>query len=49
MQIVGFPDYESAMANSKHPATSRFAEQLRALCEGEAVFHDLDVRRVQAL
>ena len=49
IQIVGFPDFESAMANSKHPATSRFAEQLRELCEGEAVFHDLDVRRVQAL
>ena len=49
IQIVGFPDFESAMANSKHPATSRFAEQLRGLCEGEAVFHDLDVRRVQAL
>jgi len=49
LQIVGFPDYESAMANSKNPATSRFAEQLGALCEGEMVFHDLDVRRVQAL
>ena len=49
VQIVGFPDHESAMANSKHPATSRFAEQLGELCEGEAVFHDLDVRRVQAL
>jgi uncharacterized protein DUF1059 len=49
VQIVGFPDYESAMANSKHPATSRFAEKLAALCEGTPVFHDLDVRRVQAL
>jgi predicted small metal-binding protein len=48
LQIVGFPDYESAMANSKHPVTSRFAEQLGAVCTGEAVFHDLDVRSVQA-
>ncbi len=48
LQIVGFPDHESAMANSKHPATARFAEQLAAICDGEAVFHDLDVRRVQA-
>jgi predicted small metal-binding protein len=48
LQIVGFTDYESAMANSKHPATSRFAEQLAQLCDGEAVFHDLDVRRVEA-
>jgi predicted small metal-binding protein len=49
LQIVGFPDYESAMANSKSPVTSRFAQQLAAVCEGEAVFHDLDVCRVQAL
>jgi uncharacterized protein DUF1059 len=48
LQIVGFPDHESAMANSKNPVTGRFAEQLGAVCEGEAVFHDLDVRRVQA-
>jgi hypothetical protein len=45
---VGFPDHEAAMANSKHPVTGRFAEQLMALCDGETVFHDLDVRRVQA-
>jgi hypothetical protein len=48
LQIVGFPDHESAMANSKHPVTNRFAEQLGEVCEGEAVFHDLDVRRVEA-
>ena len=48
LQIVGFPDYESAMANSKHPATGRLAEKLGEVCEGEAVFYDLDVRRIQA-
>ena len=48
LQVVGFPDHEAAMANSKHPVTGRFAEQLMALCDGEPVFHDLDVRRVQA-
>ena len=48
MLIVGFPDHESAMANSKHPATSRFAERFAEVCDGEATFHDLDVRRVQA-
>jgi len=47
MQLVGFPDYDSAMANSKHPATSSFAKKLGEVCEGEAVFHDLDVRRVE--
>jgi predicted small metal-binding protein len=49
LQIVAFPDYESAMANSKNPVTGRFAQELAAVCEGEAVFHDLDVRRVQSL
>lgn len=48
LQIVGFPDYEAAMTNSKHPATGRFAEKFGEVCDGEAVFHDLDVRRVQA-
>jgi predicted small metal-binding protein len=43
LQVVGFPDHEAAMANSKHPVTGRFAEQLMALCDGEPVFHDLDV------
>jgi predicted small metal-binding protein len=47
LQVVAFPDYESAMANSKSPVTGRFAEQLRAVCDGDATFHDLDVRRVQ--
>ncbi|WP_211176679.1 DUF1059 domain-containing protein [Pseudonocardia acidicola] len=48
VQIVGFDDYDSAMANSKHPATARFAEKLRAVSEGDPVFHDLDVRRATA-
>jgi hypothetical protein len=48
LQIVGFPDYDSAMANSKNPVTGRFAQELAGVCEGEAVFHDLDVRQVQA-
>ena len=48
LQIVGFPDYEAAMANSKNPVTGRFAQELAGVCEGEAVFHDLDVRRAQA-
>jgi hypothetical protein len=48
LQIVGFPDYDSAMANSKNPVTGRFAQELAGVCEGEAVFRDLDVRRVQA-
>ena len=49
LQVVGFPSYDAAMTNSKHPATDRFARMLADVCEGEAVFHDLDVRRVQSL
>jgi quinol monooxygenase YgiN len=43
VQIVEFPDYESAMANSRSPATGEFAERLSKICEGEATFHNLDV------
>jgi hypothetical protein len=46
VQMVGFPDYDSAMANSKHPQTNRIAGTLRELCEGEARYRDLDVYRV---
>jgi predicted small metal-binding protein len=49
LQVVGFPSYDAAMANSKHPATDRFSRMLAEICDGEAVFHDLDVRRVQSL
>jgi hypothetical protein len=46
VQIVAFPDHESAMANSKHPATATFAAKLGELCEGETGFTDLDVRAI---
>ena len=47
IQIVAFPDHESAMANSKHPATSRFAESLRGLANDDIAFRDLDIRRAR--
>ena len=47
LQVVGFPSVEAAEANSKHQATSRFAEVLRGLCDGEPTFHDLDVVEVK--
>lgn len=47
VQVVAFPDAEAAAANSKHPATGRIAEQMRAICDGEPVFRDLDVREVR--
>jgi hypothetical protein len=45
--IVEFPSYERAMANSDHPETGRFVEELRAISEGEPTFRNLDVRRVR--
>jgi quinol monooxygenase YgiN len=44
VQIVLFPDYAAAMANSEHPVTARFAERLQKLCDGDAQFTNLDVR-----
>jgi len=41
--IVAFPDYASAMANSAHPATEKFAVGLREICDGEPVFRNVDV------
>jgi quinol monooxygenase YgiN len=49
VQIVEFPSYEAAMANSALPETSEFAERLTKLCTGPPVFRNLDVRRVDDL
>lgn len=48
VQIVQFPDHAAAMANSEHPVTTRFAERLRKLCDGDARFTNLDVRSTSA-
>lgn len=45
VQIVEFPSYEQAMANSNLPATAHFAEQITKLCDGAPTFRNLDVRR----
>jgi hypothetical protein len=47
IQIVEFPSYEAAMANSELPETAAFAEQLAALCDGPMVFRNLDVQSVR--
>jgi len=49
LQIVEFPSYEEAMANSDMPETSELAEKLTKLCDAPAVFRNLDVRRVHEL
>ena len=49
VQIVEFPSYEAAMKNSARPETSRLAERLAALCTAPPTFHNLDVRREEAM
>ena len=47
MTMVDFSSYDEAMANSKDPATSEFAEKMQALSDGPPVFHNLDIVRVE--
>ncbi len=49
VQIVEFPSYEEAMANSQLPETAEMAQRLGKLCDGPPVFRNLDVRRVVEL
>jgi hypothetical protein len=43
LAVVEFPSYAEAMANSGHPATGKFVAELRAICDGEPEFRNLDV------
>jgi hypothetical protein len=45
LQIVEFPSYEEAMANSELPETGQFAATLASLCERPPTFRNLDVLR----
>ncbi|WP_246011739.1 cupin domain-containing protein [Nocardia mexicana] len=45
LQIVEFPSYEQAMANSDLAETTGFAESLAQLCDGPPVFRNLDLLR----
>jgi len=49
VQIVRFPSYAEAMANSELPETAHFAERLDKLCVAPPVFRNLDVQRVDDL
>ncbi len=49
IQIVEFPSYEEAMENSTRADTTAFAESMAKLCDGPAVFHNLDVLRDEVL
>ena len=43
VQVVEFPSYEEAMANSADPRTTEFAEELALLCTEGPTFRNLDV------
>jgi hypothetical protein len=45
--VVEFPGYAEAMANSGHPATQAFLEELHSISSSEPQFRNLDVRSVQ--
>jgi hypothetical protein len=49
VQIVEFPSYEDAMANSNLPETSEFAQKLASLCDGPPSFRNLDVLREEQM
>ena len=49
VQIVQFPSYEEAMANSDLPETGHFAERLTVLCDGPPSFRNLDLLREDTL
>ena len=45
VQIVEFPSYEDAVANSALSETSEVAARLAELCDGPPTFRNLDVTR----
>ena len=49
VQVVEFPSYEEAMANSALPETAALAEKLAALCDSGPTFRNLDVVRTDVL
>jgi len=47
VQLVEFPSYADAMANSELPATADFAERLAKLCDQPPSFRNLDVHLME--
>lgn len=47
VQIVEFPSYEAAMANSNDPRTAKFAADLTKLAKGAPGFRNLDLLQVE--
>jgi hypothetical protein len=49
VQVVEFPSYEEAMANSALLETAALSGKLAALCDSEPTFRNLDAVRVDDL
>ncbi|MGH3385902.1 MAG: hypothetical protein ACRDO1_15100 [Nocardioidaceae bacterium] len=49
LSIIEFDSYESAMQNSDHPETQKFAARLAELCDGPPTFYNLDVTETWTL
>ena len=49
VQIVEFPSYDEAMANSNLPETAEFAAKLASLCDGAPSFRNLEVLREEQM
>lgn len=49
VQIVEFPSYEDAMANSDLAETGEFAAQLMSVCDGPPTFRNLDILREDSM
>ncbi|MCZ4512139.1 hypothetical protein O3Q52_29005 [Streptomyces sp. ActVer] len=49
LALIEFDSYEEAMRNSDDPETAKLAEQLGALCIGERVYTNCDVREMGEL
>jgi hypothetical protein len=49
VQIVEFPSFDAAMANSELPETADLSQKLRGLCNGEMVFRNFEVLTVEEL
>ncbi|MCI2421999.1 DUF1059 domain-containing protein [Saccharopolyspora sp. K220] len=48
-EFVEFPSYEQAMRNSRLPETAAISRKMRAICDEEPTFHNLDVIRAESL
>lgn len=47
VQVVEFPSYEEAMANSELPETAALADRIASLCYGPMQFRNLEVCSVE--